>query len=123
MNQQKGGFVRTQRTPPRSAPAPLDEGECLRDLYAAIEAFMPDNAIACLAAMACFIMGAAYEEVIKHCGHTGVPFLVGEPGSCKTEALLCALSLFGADHSHFFNSQTTPSYLFNVLKRTTIGSR
>ena len=99
---------------------PLDEGECLRELYAAIEAFIPDNAIACLAAMACCVMGAAYEEVIKHCGHTGVPFLVGEPGSCKTEALLCALSLFGADHSHFLNSQTTPSYLFNVLKRTTI---
>jgi len=92
----------------------------LRELYAAIKAFMPDNAIACLAAMACCVMGAAYEEVIKHCWHVGLPFLVGEPGSCKTEDLLCALSLFGADHSHFFNSQTTPLYLFDVLKRTTI---
>ena len=81
---------------------------------------MPDNSSACLATMASCMMGAAYEPVISHCGHSGVPFLVGEPGSCKTEALLCALSLFGDHESHSFNSQTTASYLFNVLKRTTI---
>lgn len=93
------------------------------ELYAAIEAFMPDNAIACLAAMACCIMGAAYEEVIKHCGHTGVPFLVGEPGSCKTNALLCALSLFGADHTLQQADNTIIPVQYLQTYNHTIGSR
>ena len=99
---------------------PLDDGEALKDLYAAVEAFMPDNAIACLATMASCIMRAAYEQIITRCGHVGVPFLFGEPGSCKTEAILCGLALFGAYDTHLLNSQTTASYLFGALKRTTI---
>ena len=99
---------------------PLDDGEALKDLYAAVEAFMPDNAIAWLATMASCIMGAAYEQIITRCGHVGVPFLFGEPGSCKTEAILCGLALFGAHDTHLLNSQTTASYLFGALKRTTI---
>ena len=81
---------------------------------------MPDNSIACLTTMACCVMGATHQEVICHCGHIGVPFLFGEPGSCKTEAIRCALALFGAHESHFYNSQTTALFLFDVLKRTTI---
>ena len=103
-----------------SVQYPLDDSRALQNLYSATEAFMPDNSIACLATMACCVMGATYQEVIRHCGHIGVPFLFGEPGSCKTEAIRCALALFGAHESHFFNSQTTASFLFDVLKRTTI---
>ena len=75
---------------------PLDDGEALKNLYAAVEAFMPDNSVACLATMASCVMGAAYQQIINASGHVGVPFLFGEPGSCKTEAILCGLSLFGA---------------------------
>jgi len=81
---------------------------------------MPDNSVACLATMASCVMGAAYQQIINASGHVGVPFLFGEPGSCKTEAILCGLSLFGAHDTHLMNSQTTPSYLFGALKRTTI---
>ena len=65
-------------------------------------------------------MGATYQKVIHHCGHIGVPFLFGEPGSCKTEAIRCVLALFGVHERHFFNSQSTASFVFDVLKRTTI---
>ena len=99
---------------------PLDSGEALKDLYAAVEAFMPDNSTACLATMAACVMGAAYQQIIGRSGHIGVPFLFGEPGSCKTEAILCGLALFGAHDRHLLNSQTTASYLFSALKRTTI---
>jgi len=81
---------------------------------------MPENSVACVATMACCVMGATYQDVVRHCGHIGVPFMFGEPGSCKTEAIRCALALFGAHESHFYNSQTTALFLFDVLKRTTI---
>ena len=77
---------------------------------------MPDNSIACLATTACCMMGATYKEVICHCGHIDVPFLFGEPRSCKTEAIRCTLALFAAHESHFYSSQTTASFLFGVLK-------
>ncbi len=99
---------------------PFDDGSCLRALYSAAEAFMPDNSLPCLATMACCVMGATYQPVIRQCGHIGVPFLFGSHGSCKTEALMSGLSLFGAHGTHLFNSQTTPSFLFDMLKRTTI---
>lgn len=102
-----------------SVQYPLDQGRSLQNL-SAIKAFMPENSVACLATMACCVMGATYQDVVRHCGHIGVPFMFGEPGSCKTEAIRCALALFGAHESHFYNSQTTASFLFDVLKRTTI---
>ena len=45
--------------------------------------------------MACCVMGATYQEVIRHCRHIGVSFLFGELGSFKTEAIWCVLALFG----------------------------
>ena len=99
---------------------PFDDREALKNLYAAVEAFMPDNSTACLATMASCIMGAAYQQIISTSGHVGVPFLFGEPGSCKTEAILCGLALFGAHNTHLFNSQTTTPYLFGAMKCTTI---
>ena len=50
----------------------------------------------------------------------GVPILFGEPGCCKSEALKCCLLIFGTDKTHFFNSQTTISYIFEVLSSTTL---
>ena len=44
------------------------------------------------------------------CGCSGIPILYGIPGSCKSEALKCGLSLFGTHNTHFYNSQTTPSF-------------
>ena len=83
---------------------PLDNGEALIALYIAIEHFMPDNATSCLACMAAFVMGAAYEQIIEVCGQMGVPFLHGDFGSCKSLASVCSLSLFGAHNSHVFNN-------------------
>ena len=99
---------------------PLDEGSALKDLYSAVEAFMPDNSIACLATMACAAMGASYQSVIYKCGHIGVPFLIGDYGSCKSQASMCALSTLGAQETHNFNNQTTTSYLFEAMRHTTI---
>ena len=99
---------------------PLDNGEAFVSLFSAVEKFMPDNAVACLACMSSFIVGAAYEEMIRVCGHIGVPFLYGDYGSCKSLASLCSLSLFGAQKTHTYNNQTTPSYLFHAMKQTTI---
>lgn len=75
-----------------SVQYPLDQGRSLQNLYSATEAFMPENSVACLATMACCVMGATYQDVVCHCGHIGVPFMVGEPGSHKTEAIKCALA-------------------------------
>ena len=33
---------------------------------------------------------------------------------------MCGLALFGAQKTHLYNNQTTPSFLFDMLKRTTI---
>ena len=101
-------------------PTPLDGGESLRHLIVAIQSFMPENFVSAMAAMACCMMGASYKEVIKESGCCGVPILYGEAGCCKSEALKCGLALFGAERTHLYNSQTTPSFLFETLKQTTI---
>ena len=103
-----------------SLSKPFDHGEALVTLYTAIEHFMTENAISCLACMSAFVMGAAYEQIIEVCGQMGVPFLYGDFGSCKSLASLCSLSLFGAHNSHVFNNQTTQSYLFEAMKSSTI---
>ena len=58
---------------------PLDDGEALISMCAAIEAFMPENTISGLATMAACIMASTYHDVISCCGCSGVPLL-------KTEA-------------------------------------
>ena len=103
-----------------SIATPLDSGEAFVSLCDAVQAFMPENFIPALAAVSGCIMGASYIQVIQKCGCIGVPFLFGDPGSCKSEALKCGLALFGAHKTHMFNSQTTSSFLFQILKETTI---
>lgn len=63
--------------------SPLDNGEAMRALYRAVEAFMTDNALACLACMSALVMGSAYEQIIDVCGQIGVPFLYGYFGSAN----------------------------------------
>ena len=46
--------------------------------------------------------------------------LTGAPGSCKSEAAKCALSIFGVHETHSYNNQTTPSYIYNAASKTTI---
>ena len=103
-----------------SIKTPLDNGEAFRDLCYEIQCFMPENFLPTLAAMSACVTAASYQQVIASCGCTGVPLLYGVPGSCKSEALKCGLALFGAQKSHLYNSQTTPSFLFQVLTQTTI---
>ena len=67
--------------------APLDAGEALVRLYKAIEKFMPDNTIACLASIASCAMGASYEVVVSTCGHMGVPFEILVPASPKLHSV------------------------------------
>ena len=69
----------------------------------------------------------AYCGPIGKNGHTATKSisLFGEitrtiPGSCKSEAAKCGLALFGAHESHCLNNQSTPSYLFKILSKTTI---
>ena len=65
-------------------------------------------------------MGANYLSILSTFGCCGVPMLTGAPGSRKSEAARCALALFGAHDSHSCNNQTTASYLFKVMSKTTI---
>ena len=99
---------------------PLDRGESFISLCAAVQGFMPENFVATMSTMAAGLMAASYRQVISACGCMGVPILFGDPGSCKSEALKCCLALFGADKTHFFNSQTTVSYILDVLTSTTL---
>ena len=103
-----------------SIETPLDNGEAFRDLCYEIQRFMPENFLPTLASMSACVMAASYQQVIASCGCTGVPLLYGIQGSCKSEALKCGLALFGAQKSHLYNSQTTSSFLFQVLTQTTI---
>ena len=99
---------------------PLDNGQSLSDLCLAIRAFMPENFAAAMATISVVIMGSKYTSILKMFGCCGVPILKGPPGSCKSEASKCALSIFGAHESHTCNNQTTPSYLFKAASKTTV---
>ena len=61
-------------------------------------------------------------DLVKRWDEVGVPFLFGAAGSCKSEALKCAASLFGTELTHIMNSasQTTSSFLFDIMQQTTI---
>ena len=99
---------------------PLDSGKALNDLCLSIGKFMPENLLPAAATIASVMMGASYTSILKSFGCCGVPVLHGPVGSCKSEASKCALSVFGAQTTHVFNSQTTPSYLFKAASKTTI---
>ena len=99
---------------------PLDNGESLAHLCLAIRRFMPENFLAAMATLSACIMGANYTTILSVFGCCGVPMLTGPPGSCKSEATKCALSLYGAGETHSCNNQTTPSYIFNAASKTTI---
>ena len=103
-----------------SIKTPLDDREGLLKMCDAAQAFMPENITPVLAVVACIIMGASYQDIIACSGCSGVPLLYGEPGSCKSEAVQCGLAVFGAHSSHIYNSQTTSSHLFDILKQSTI---
>ena len=99
---------------------PQDNGESLQDLCIAIRNFMPENFLAAMATASACVMGANYKAILSAFGCCGVPMLTGPPGSCKSEATKCALSLYGAHETHACNNQTTASYLFNIASKTTI---
>ncbi len=99
---------------------PLDDGESVLPLCQSIQKFMPENFMPAMATIAACLMGANYLNVLRMFGCCGVPMLTGAPGSCKSEAAKCGLALFGAHESHCFNNQSTPSYLFKILNKTTI---
>ena len=54
----------------------LDQGRSLQNLYSAIEALMPENSVACLAIMACCVMGATYQDVVLPSGLETRPYLL-----------------------------------------------
>ena len=54
---------------------------------------MPDNFSAALATFSAVAIGANYTSIFKMFGCCGVSILTGPPGSCKSEALICALSM------------------------------
>ena len=78
---------------------------------------MQENFTAAMATISAVLMGANYTTILKTFGCCGVPILTGPPGSCKSEASKCALSLF---ESHTCNNQTTPSFIFKAASKTTI---
>ena len=98
-------------------PTPLDDGKSLSNLCLATR-FMPENFTAAMATTSAVVMGTNYTSILKMFSCCGVPILTGPPGSCKSEASKCALSLYGTHESHTCNSQTAPSYLFKTASRT-----
>lgn len=100
---------------------PLDvNGENIIPLCESIRQFMPENFMPAMATIAACLMGGNYLSILKVFGCCGVPMLSGAPGSCKSEAAKCGLALFGAHESHCLNNQSTPSYLFKILSKTSI---
>ena len=89
---------------------PLDDGQSLVNLCSAVQGFMPENFTAALGTFSAVVMGANYTSILKMFGCCGVPILTGPPGSCKSEASKCALSLYGAHESHTCNNQTMPRH-------------
>ncbi len=63
--------------------SPLDHGEAYLELLDAVQAFMPENFLPPLAAIASTIMAASYKKVIAQFGCIGVPVLFGDPCSCS----------------------------------------
>lgn len=99
---------------------PFDDGQSISHLCLAIQRFMPENFLPAMATISTCIMGANYMTILSMFGCCGVPMLTGAPGSCKSEAAKCALSMFGAHETHSCNNHTTPSYIFNAASKTTI---
>lgn len=115
-----GSNVLLQESLKCAISTPLDNGQSLTHLCLTIRAFMPENFSSAMATMSAVVMGCNYTTILHMFGCCGVPILTGPPGSCKSEATKCALSLFGAHESHTCNNQTTPSYLFKAASKTTI---
>ena len=115
-----GSNILVQESLQCMVPTPLDDGKSLSNLCLATRRFMPENFTAAMATTSAVVMGTNYTSILKMFGCCGVPILTGPPGSCKSEASKCALSLYGAHESHTCNSQTTPSYLFKTASKTTI---
>ena len=99
---------------------PLDNGQSVSDLCLAIRAFMPENFAAAMATICAVVMGSNYTSILKMFACCGVSNLAGPPGSRKSEASKCALSIFGAHESLTCNNHTTPSYLFNAASKTAV---
>lgn len=74
---------------------PLDAGESLNNLCLAVRRFMLENFTAAMATISAVVMGANCVSILKMFGCCGVPILTGPPGSCKSEASKCGLSVFG----------------------------
>ena len=115
-----GSNILVQESLQCTISTPLDRGESLTELCLAVRCYMLENFMAAMATISATVMGANYTSILKMFGCCGVPILTGPPGSCKSEASKCALSLYGAHESHACNSQTTPSYLFKTASKTTI---
>ena len=116
----KGNNILIDETLACTISTPLDDGMNIVQLLQSILRFMPENFMPAMATIAACIMGANYVNILQAFGCCGVPMLTGVPGSCKSEAAKCGLSLFGAHNTHLFNNQSTPSYLFKVVSKTTI---
>ena len=78
--------------------------EPLTILLLALKKSMKHNFLPCLITMAGAIMALHYQKFIENLKSCPVLFAYGKSGSGKTTALLCALSLLGADNLRFFRA-------------------
>lgn len=76
--------------------------EPLTVLLVALKQYMKHNFFPCLIAMGGTIMALHYQRFIENIKCCPILFAYGKSGSGKTTALLCSLSLLGADTLRFF---------------------
>ena len=69
------------------------------------------NFIPCVMTIAGTILALHYQKTLQKLKFCPVPLAFGESGTCKTTALLCGLSLLGAQESRFFSKLTKEKIL------------
>ena len=64
------------------------------------------NFFPCVMTMAAGVLSLHYQSMIRKWKNCPIPLMFGESGTGKTTALFCALSLFGAQETHFHTKIT-----------------
>jgi hypothetical protein len=93
--------------------------EPLTVLLLALKESMKHNFIPCVVTISGAIMALHYQKFIENLNSCPVLFAYGKSGSGKTTALLCALSLLGADNIRFFRA-ISPAKIIQLCSTTNI---
>ena len=75
------------------------------------------NFFPCVMTMAAGVLSLHYQSMIRKWKNCPIPLMFGESGTGKTTALFCALSLFGAQETHF-HTKITKEMVLQICSNT-----